>query len=335
MREYQRLARNMVALQPDSMKYRMEVQYADTDLGVVLFDQRRFAEAVAQFDEALGTMEAISTADPGNQSYRKSVAESLAWLADAQRAAGRLAGAIAARNRGISLLERLRGGMTDVDVRLRLVAAHTALGTLYDETGQRDAAVQQFHAAIALADELKAIEPNNARWLEIGFAARKALAESLLQSASPRDAAAPVDEACATVEGLVQRKVPIAWGSGGMRECWLMRTRIALAQGQSATALQAAQRAVSSAQAVHSSDRLDDRYALAAALLLLGDAERSGGQAEGAGDALNRALSTLPSATADNPSEIVLRSRILSRVGKTGEAAQLPTRLRALGYAAH
>src|SRR3954447_22585858 len=66
MREYQRLARNMVALQPDDMKYRMEVQYADTDLGVVLFDRRRFPEAVAQFDDALSTMDAISTADPTN-----------------------------------------------------------------------------------------------------------------------------------------------------------------------------------------------------------------------------------------------------------------------------
>ena len=46
--------------QPDNMKYRMEVQYADTNLGVVLLDQRRFAEAVdAVRQSAASTMEAI------------------------------------------------------------------------------------------------------------------------------------------------------------------------------------------------------------------------------------------------------------------------------------
>ena len=71
----------MVALQPDNMKYRMEVQYADTDLGVVLSDQRRFAEAVAQFKRR-------AEHDGGDlpppiraiKDYRQSVAESLAWL---------------------------------------------------------------------------------------------------------------------------------------------------------------------------------------------------------------------------------------------------------------
>ncbi len=70
----------MVALAPDNMKYRMEEQYADADLGAVLSDQRRFAEAAGQFQEALNTMQAIATADPSNTDYQKSVADSLAWL---------------------------------------------------------------------------------------------------------------------------------------------------------------------------------------------------------------------------------------------------------------
>ena len=59
MREYKRLALQMVALRPDSMKYRMEEQYADFNLAVVLWDQRKFPEAVAQFKRALATIEAI------------------------------------------------------------------------------------------------------------------------------------------------------------------------------------------------------------------------------------------------------------------------------------
>ena len=47
MREYKRLADRMVALAPDNMKWRMEQQNADSNLGVLLFEQRRFAEAIS------------------------------------------------------------------------------------------------------------------------------------------------------------------------------------------------------------------------------------------------------------------------------------------------
>ena len=45
-REYKALADRMVALEPDNLKWRMEVQYARENLGIVLMSQRRFAAAV-------------------------------------------------------------------------------------------------------------------------------------------------------------------------------------------------------------------------------------------------------------------------------------------------
>ena len=63
----------MVALDPDNMKWRMEVQYADANLGVVLIDQRRFAEASKQLEQALRGMDAFATADPHNMDYQKSL----------------------------------------------------------------------------------------------------------------------------------------------------------------------------------------------------------------------------------------------------------------------
>ena len=74
----------MVGRDPNNMKWRMEEQYADTNLGVVLYEQRRYAEATGQFTRALRTIDALATADPRNSDYPKSVAKSLAWLADAQ-----------------------------------------------------------------------------------------------------------------------------------------------------------------------------------------------------------------------------------------------------------
>src|SRR4029079_12294204 len=89
-REYKRLALAMVAIDRKNMKCRSEEQYADATLGVVLYEQRRFGEASAQFAQALRTIEALATADPANGDYPKSVAESLAWLADAQMSEGRV-----------------------------------------------------------------------------------------------------------------------------------------------------------------------------------------------------------------------------------------------------
>src|SRR4051794_1039916 len=71
MREYKSLALKMVALGPDNMKWRMEEQYAEVDLGLILLNQRRFSEAAAQFTLALSTIDALATADPRNGDYQK------------------------------------------------------------------------------------------------------------------------------------------------------------------------------------------------------------------------------------------------------------------------
>ena len=43
----------MIALAPDDPKYQLEATYADSNLGTVLIDERRFAEAAAAFRSSL------------------------------------------------------------------------------------------------------------------------------------------------------------------------------------------------------------------------------------------------------------------------------------------
>ena len=183
--------RRMVTLSPDNMKWRMEEQYADANLGILLFDQRRFAEAAAQFSAALTTIRAISTADPANQEYRKSVAESLAWLADVEAALGRYDQAISARSQDIALLEGLLARTGDVEYRQRLVPAHRALGLLYTDTGQRPLAIAHYRRAIAYADALTAVEPSNTQWRSYGYQARINLANELLKARTSDESANP------------------------------------------------------------------------------------------------------------------------------------------------
>ena len=107
----------MVALDPDNMKWRMEQQSADTNLGVLLFYQRRFGEATAQFTRAFRNIDALATADPENSDYQKALTEAEAWLADGQASQGHLAEAAALGEQHAALLSRLLVRTGDVEYR--------------------------------------------------------------------------------------------------------------------------------------------------------------------------------------------------------------------------
>ena len=105
-REYKRLAQRMIVLAPNDPKYRLEGTYADSNLGTLLIEQRRFAEASASFQSGLAATEALAAAQPGNADLQKSLIESHAWLAEAQEGTGQLDEAITHRERELVLAER-------------------------------------------------------------------------------------------------------------------------------------------------------------------------------------------------------------------------------------
>jgi eukaryotic-like serine/threonine-protein kinase len=332
MREYQRLAHQMVALEPDNMKYRMEVQYADTDLGVVLSDQRRFAEAVPQFRDALSTMEAISTADPSNKSYRQSVAESLAWLADAERAIGHYDRAIELRTRNVELYKQLFSQSRAVKFQERLVPALRTLGTLYADRGQTGLAEQHYRAAIAQAEMLIGVESGNALWLEYGYRARTALARLLLATGRRDEASAQASAACQMVRSLVQRPSPKPEWRNGLYWCLTLQAQLSSAAGSKDQAFAFAQQAVTAAQGVHSADKVQDAFGLARAYRVLGDTERERGKQDAARAAWSRGLASIPVDTFEQPSEIAEHAALLQRLGRRAEAQPLAARLNSIGY---
>jgi tetratricopeptide (TPR) repeat protein len=332
MREYQRLARQMVALEPDNMKYRMEVQYADTDLGVVLSDQRRFAEAVTQFSDALSTMEAISTADPSNKAYRQSVAESLAWLADAERAIGNYDRAIELRKRNVDLYSQLFAQSHSVRFKERLLPALRTLGILYMERGQYALAEHQFRAAIAEADALTSVEPTNALWLEYGYRTRSYLAKLLLATGRRDEASAQALAACRAVQSLVRRPSPKPEWRNGLFGCLALQAQLTLAAGSKDQAHAFAQQALNAAQSVHSADKVQNAFRLAHAYRLLGDIEQELGRPSAARAAWASGLASIPAGTFEQPDEIADHAALLQRLGRAGDAQPLAARLKAMEY---
>lgn len=331
-RDYQSLARQMAKLQPDNLKYRMEEQYAATNLGAVLLKQRQFNEAAPQFTLALRTMHAIAAVDSANMDYQVSLAESLAWLADAQFARGDIQAATASRLRQVQLLRALAAANSDVVFRQKLIPADRALGMLYWVRGDKGPGRQHFEAAIASADALLAIEPDNTRWREFSFQSRLDFGRRLLLAGQASEAVPLANEGCASVERLLtrDRRAP-AWRSG-LRDCLLLRSGIARSQGQVDDARRFGRSAIEAARSVVGEDRGADRIALAAAYRQLGDTENAAGNIEAARGLWGQAFATLPKGIAERPTELKERANILQRLGRNDQARPVTARLAAIGY---
>ncbi len=331
-REYQRLAIKMVAADPNNMKWRIERQNADAELGIVLMDQRRFAEAARQFEGALRTIQAVAAIDPKNSDYQKSIAESFAWLADAEAAQGHLAVAIANRREQIDLLQRLMNQSDDVQYRQKMIPARQGLGRLLAATGDRPGAIGELTKGVAEAERLIPAEPDNTVWVEFAAHAKIGLAETLLASGRGAEAESHAVSACATMGGLLARDNHVQYWRRLLRDCLAIRSEIALRAGNGAAALPLAARALDVAKSTTSADKIADRFAVARAWRLIGDGRRAMGDNAGARSAWQSGFAVLPTGTPERPAEINERLRLLQRLGRKAEAGPLAARLAAIGY---
>jgi tetratricopeptide (TPR) repeat protein len=332
-REYKTLATKMVALDPDNMKWRMETQYADANLGILLFNQRRFEDSAAQFENALKTIEAIATADPGNSDYQKSLAESLAWLADAKSSQGRISEATALRERDVALLERLfkqSGG--DVDYGQMLVPAHSALARLYFVRGRLEPAIAHVREAVAQSQQLLDIERTNSQWLDFSANSRLDLARYYLGAGRSPDAEAEAGAACGLARQLVAKDGGVAQWRALERDCVLTQLLLALASSDFVRAEALSKQGVAAASRVKTSDPIADGYALAKALRLAGDANQRLGRSAAAQGDWTRALAAIPRTTSERPSEMSERGTIMQRLGRSNEAKDLQGKLASMGY---
>ena len=333
MRQYKDLAQRMVALDPNNMKWRMEEQDADANLGVVLFNQRRFAESASLFAQSFQMIRALATADRRNSEYQQELALTMAWLADAQLGNGQLEAATRVREDQIAMLNRLVGQPNpDVTYREMLIPAEQSLGWLYAMRGQRDVGFKHFEASLQAADELLPAEPNNTQWQDYSMTTRFAFAENLLRSGQVGEAVAKAEAACEMDRALLARNAQFPRWRVGARECWTLRAQFALARGSKSEALSNAERAVSVAATVNTSDQAANKYGVAKAYLVLGDAQRALGNGAAAANAWQSALRSLPSGAGEKPQELDLHAKILERIGDAAGAAALAARLNAMGY---
>ncbi len=331
-REYKRLADRMVALDPNSIKWRMEVYNAEANLAGVLTKQRRFEEAAALWNQLFRMISALTTADPRNREYRQSLVESLAWYADAERDLGRLANAAALRERHVALLSQLESETGDVTYRQKLMSAQRYLGGLYAIRGRNDDALRQLRSAIATSDRLTATDSENSRPLEEGFMARLAAANILLASGARDEAASMTQAGCELARNLLSKDPTIPAWRGGLRDCLMSRALLASASASHRDASALAAQAVQVARTVKTTDPADDAFHVARALRTLGDVRRASGDAAGAQSAWREAAAVIPRGIAERPDELNERAMIEARVGRRADAAAIRAQLARMGY---
>jgi tetratricopeptide (TPR) repeat protein len=327
--EYKRLGDRLVTLQPDNLKWRMEALYGVEDVGIALYNKRRFAEAAQQFASSLGPMQSLVTVDPNNETYQNELSKLFAWLADAEQSLGNLTAAINARQKQISLLSgAIARGVTDVDFRAQLITAHQGLGNVLIAHGETDRGISELRAAIDEANQLMPVEPSNKFWQSKAAAARLDLASTFLLLGRADEAAEQTQSGCALVAAISGRDpVPPK-----LRACLTMRSRLALQSNASSQALTFAKQALASAQSERREDPVQSRYRVAAAYRLLGDVYQREGNQDGARAAWSNALASLPGGIVEQPADMDEHARILERLGRSSEARQLVSRLNAIGY---
>jgi len=330
-REYQRIAGRMVGIEPDNLKYRMEVLYANEDVGISVYDQHRFLEARALFDGAAGPMEKLSSVYPGDKTYKKEFATAMAWVADAHRGLGDLDGAIAARQRQVATLDQLMASGSGTDIQARLVPAHEGLGVVLGERGQVDKAIQELQTAVAVADSLMTVEPGNADWKLLGARARLDLAALLLSLGRKDDAARHAATAC-RLSAELPLAFAISFRTRLQTSCAMTRARLALSGNRLPEAAREAEGALASAKTEHSEDPVADRFRIAQMYRLLGDVHERSGDLQGAATAWKAGLAVIPSAASERPLEMNEHAQLLRRSGRSADAQQLDARLKVMGY---
>jgi tetratricopeptide (TPR) repeat protein len=332
MLEYRRLAVQMARLEPNNLKWRMEEQYADWNLAILFYEQRRFEESTQIFRKLQRTVVSIAALNPSDREAQQAVPETMAWFADSLMSQGKFDEAIALRERNIVILGRLLGETNDASYRQKLIPAHRALAGLYSAVGKADRAEDQLRSAVAHADRLVQFEPGNSKWVEFGYKARFNFAQILLLNGKTAAAEAETTAGCDSVARLMAKSSNEPTWRAGTRDCLMMRAQIALSKNLDSTALGFAQQAVAMARSVKTSDRVKDSHALAQALRVVGDINARTGKDSAARSAWSAALSALPANVAERPFELAERATIFERAGRDPDARQIRSRLDGLGF---
>lgn len=166
-KRYGELARTLVTLDPSRRDWWIEVAYAKNNLGTLLFEQNRPAEALEAFRAGYAVFQAQRERAPKDQTLMEGAANSRAWAADCLLRLGRPREALSEREAAARILDKAIGEYPkDKRLQARGLGGQLALARLELDLGQVEAARARFSRTIAQLRGLAKLDPTNVRWRE-------------------------------------------------------------------------------------------------------------------------------------------------------------------------
>jgi len=162
---YATLADALVAAEPENADYRAEVGHSRNNLGVAAMDAGDYDTAAKAFRAGTATFRSLALgAGPGSE-FEGNLADSLAWLADALRRQGELREAQATRREELIIRSaQSRRDPVDMATKNKLAWAEDKLAELALDLGEPAEARPLADKALAAAEQLVQMEPNNLAW---------------------------------------------------------------------------------------------------------------------------------------------------------------------------
>ena len=165
---YKKQASQLATMPGEKLRGAMELGYANNNLCVLAVDSNgQTSEPAESCGDAVAAQRKISALNPSDPAAKLSLANSIAWLADAEENIGKLDRSQNLRNEQLSILEKLlKGDPKNQDYAEFRLTAMTALARLDRKSGRMEGARQRLAWARKIGAELKRHDPNNATWAD-------------------------------------------------------------------------------------------------------------------------------------------------------------------------
>ena len=217
-REYLELSRDLVRRHPDRPDWRLEPAYAESNLGTLLFEGGRTAEALTAFVAARDVFAQAYAADPGNADRLKDLADAQAWVADALVRLGRLHEALNQRRLNADRVkDHSVRNPSDRPMAARAWAAQSAVSRRELDLGVASG-VERAMAARNGLKMLIAFDPANTTWREYAAQSEMDLVDFALAAghveaarASNREASRLIGELQAVNPNVVFWRTSLDW----------------------------------------------------------------------------------------------------------------------------
>ncbi|WP_341712782.1 TIR domain-containing protein [Erythrobacter sp.] len=325
-REYKRLADRLNELDPDKPAWQLEASYAETNLGVMYNEQRRYAEAEPAFARALERIEAVAASegyDPGRQ---VEIGQIMNWLGIVTGQLGKEKEALKLHEREVGIYEEiLKREPSNAQAKNRLAVAYQFFGDQQLSLGNLTGAIVSYEHSLALNNDLRALEAENTEWQETAVRGLQAQAEQLIYAGRYGESDAMLKRASALLSRMIAVDPENEFWSGELRFTQAeVGMKLALARGNLAGAQELSGQMLA---LVKTSSGALGPIRAATAYRMHGDLQQRSGRSEDAQSSWNKALDSLP-----RESMSLERFLLFKRLGQSRQAESIAAELDRRGY---